>query len=182
MPIFLDGEGNFLILMEILRKGRANQICKEMYSLAFQKAFWITALKNERQIKPIACPYREDLTLHEIPALKRIALHTRRLERNWASETPQVIGQIKTLSLGFPMLEFLFQVPGTELYVFHCSIRETVELWHIGLGRIVGGPLTLSAEVCDISQPEDLPGKLTFALLVTKESAENPSWCVRIIA
>jgi hypothetical protein len=144
-----------------------------MYTLAAQKAFWITALKNERRIKPIACPYHEDLTMHDIRSLRRIALHTRRLERNWALEKPQVLGEIKTVSLGLPTLDTLFQVPGTELFVFHCHIRGTIELWHIGLEKLVGGPFRVSTEVCDISQGEDLPGRFTMALLVRKEDSEN---------
>ena len=143
-----------------------------MYTLAAQKAFWITALKKERRIRPIACPYHEDLTTHDIHGLRRIALHTRRLDRNWDSEKPQVLGPIKTVSLGFPTLDILFQVPGTELYVLHCHIRGIVELWHIGLGKVVSGPFSISTEVCDISQVEDLPGRLTMALLVRKEDCE----------
>jgi hypothetical protein len=145
-----------------------------MYSLAAEKAFWITALKNERLIRPIACPYHEDITMHDIHNLRRIALHTRRLERNWNSEKPQVLGQIKTVSLGIPTLEILFQVPGTELYVFHCHIRGIVELWHIGLGKVVCGPFRISPDPCDISQVEDLPGRLSMALLVGKEGSGNP--------
>jgi hypothetical protein len=149
-----------------------HQVCKDIYILAAQKAFWITALKNERQIKPIACPYHEDLTILDIQDLKRIARHTRRLERNWDSEHPRVLGQIKTVPLGIPTLDILFQVPATELYVFYCHIRGTVEMWHVGLGRIVSGPFRISNEVCDISQAEDLPGRLTMALLVRKEHGE----------
>jgi len=144
-----------------------------MYTLAAQKAFWIIALKNERCIRPIACPYHEDITTHDIHSLRRIALHTRRLQRNWDSTNPQVLGEIKTVSLGFPTLEILFQVPGTELYVLHCHIRGIVELWHIGLGRTVSGPFQTSTDVCDISQGEDLPGKMTMALLVQKEDSGN---------
>ena len=111
--------------------------------------------------------------MHDIHSLRRIALHTRRLERNLDSANPQVLGEIKTVPLGFPTLEILFQVPGTELYVLHCHIRGIVELWHIGLGRIVSGPFQISTEVCDISQGEDLPGRLTMALLVREEDSED---------
>lgn len=112
--------------------------------------------------------------MHDIHNLRRIALHTRRLERNWDSAKPQVLGQIKVVSLGFSTLDILFQVPGTELYVLHCHTRGTVELWHVGLGIIVGGPFRISPKICDISQGEDLPGKFTMALLVRKEDSGTP--------
>jgi hypothetical protein len=115
-------------------------ISKDMHTLAAQKAFWIIALRNERWIRPIACPYHEDITTHDIHSLRRIALHTRRLERNWDSANPQVLGPIKTVSLGFPALDILFQVPGNRAVRSPLPYTRNCRVMARRVRTIVSGP------------------------------------------
>ena len=92
-------------------------------------------------------------------------MHTLRLKRNWDTQKPQILGPVRTLPLELPAIDDLFQVPGTELYVFYCPTSGTIELWDIGWGRRVGAPIDVSTNIFDISSGEDLPGKFSMALL-----------------
>lgn len=128
--------------------------------------FWITALENERRWKPIACTQNEDLTKHDLIGLQKIAWHTVRLERNWTSTLPRILGDTRKVSLGLPGLDLIFQIPGTWLYVFHFATTGCVELWDIEPGKRVGEPLKVGKNVWDVSPGEDLPGKFSMGLLV----------------
>ena len=75
------------------------------------------------------------------------------------------MGDIKTLNLGFSSHDSLFRVPGTELYIFNCPDRETIELWHLGWRRMVGEPIKSSARFFDVSSGVDLPGKFMMGFL-----------------
>ncbi|KAF9529727.1 hypothetical protein CPB83DRAFT_893246 [Crepidotus variabilis] len=145
-------------------------VCTSLNALTTQRGFWITALQNERHFKPIACTHNEDLTKHELARLRTIALRTLRLERNWTSEKPQLLGPVKTVVLGLPRLDTLFQIPGTWLYVFHCPATECIELWDVGQGKKIAEPIPIGRNVWDVSPGEDLCGKFSMGLLAAKDN------------
>lgn len=131
------------------------------------RSFWITVLHNERLIRPIACPFHEDLSRHDLRSLKQFALHSLRLQRNWCLPRPRIIGPIKAVSLGLPLLDVIFQVPGTELYLFHSRTTGTLEVWDIGLGKRVTQQEYVSSRIADVSPGEDLLGTFSMGLLTS---------------
>lgn len=137
-------------------------------------------MQNERLIQPIACTTHENLLGHDLRGLRRIALHTLRLQQNWNSEKPKIMGDIQTLYLGLSWnggrsllhrREGIFRVPGTELYIFNCPDRTTIELWHIGWKQMVGEPIKVSPGICDVSSAVDLPGKFMIAFLAAPSTS-----------
>ena len=135
--------------------------------LSEQRGYWIDALREARLTRPIACPLREDLLQHDLQSLKRIAFHTLRLEQNWSSPEPRIHGPIKAVVLGLPVLDVIFQVPGTTLYVFHSRSRGTIAAWDIDLGKRVTPEIDISTRVLDVSPGQDEPGKFSMGLLTS---------------
>ncbi|KAF8963664.1 hypothetical protein BDZ97DRAFT_2013311 [Flammula alnicola] len=138
-----------------------------------KREFWIHALRMERLTRPIACPLHEDLTRHDLQSLKRIALHTLRRERNWSLPEPQVIGSIKSVMLNPRGLgTIIFQVPGTELYVFHSRSTGMVVAWDVGLGKQATPSIYISRLIMDMSPGQDQAGRFSMGLL-TSESWDS---------
>ncbi|KAF8963666.1 hypothetical protein BDZ97DRAFT_988084 [Flammula alnicola] len=135
--------------------------------LVLQKKFLDPCLQAERLRRPIACPLHEDLTMHDLQSLKRIALHTLRRERNWSLPEPQVIGPIKSVMLNPRGLDVIFQVPGTELYVFHSRSTGMVVAWDVGLGKPVTPSIYVSHRIMDVSPGQDGVGKFSMGLLTS---------------
>ncbi|KAF8911527.1 hypothetical protein CPB84DRAFT_1812360 [Gymnopilus junonius] len=142
-------------------------VCITFNVLSQQRGYWINALRNARLNRPIACPLREDLLKHDLQSLKRITFHTLRLERNWSSPEPQVHGPIKAVMLGLPVLDVIFQVPGTALYVLHSRSTGTIAAWDIDLGRRVTPEIRISRRVLDVSPGQDELGKFSMGLLTS---------------
>jgi hypothetical protein len=141
------------------------QVCKATFSLSLERAFWIYALQNERLIKPIACTTHEDLAGHDLHSLRRIALHTLRLQQNLNSREPSIMGDVKRVNLGLSSHDSIFRVPGTELYIFNCPDRSTIELWDVGGQKMIGEPIRTPPRIFDVSSGVDLPGKFMMGFL-----------------
>ncbi|KAJ3513973.1 hypothetical protein NLJ89_g2638 [Agrocybe chaxingu] len=160
-------------LCELVDVATFATVCRALREISStHRSLWIGALENARRVDPIACTFNEDLTAHDIPTLKTIALHTLRLRRNWARREPRIIGPIKAFTLGLQLLDVIFQVPGSELYLFHSRTRGTVEAWDIGSARQVAPPVYVAKKILDVSPGQDLPGKFSMGLL-TSETPEN---------
>src|SRR6266540_3450619 len=140
-----------------------SQVCKQMYSLSTHRSFWIYGLRNESLVRPIACASYEDLTTHDLQSLRRIALHTLRLQKNWASETPQILCPIRKVALGLATVHGFYQIPATELYIFYLSHQNSVELWQSGWGTRVGTPIAVPTTVVHISAHETISGQFLVA-------------------
>ncbi|KAF8161332.1 hypothetical protein B0H34DRAFT_700475 [Crassisporium funariophilum] len=148
-------------------------VCSTTHALSQKRTFWITALQNARLTRPIACTFHEDLTKHDLQSLKRIALHTLRLERNWSLVEPQIIGPVKAVKLGVPALDVIFQVPGTELYLLHSRVTGMVACWDIGQAKAVTTPIYVARRILDVSPGQDERGKFSMGLLAS--DGEEPT-------
>jgi len=93
-----------------------------------------------------------------------------RLKHNWALPQPKIDGPIKVVMLDPPNLDIIFQVPGTELYVFHSRDTGTVCAWDIGIGKRVSPEIYVSTRLVDVSPGQDLPGKFSMGLLTSSAS------------
>lgn len=132
-------------------------------------------MTKTRLLKPIPCPLHEDLTTHDLASLKRIALQSLHLERNWDLPKPQIIGSIKTIKLGSqPKFDIVFQVPGKELYVLHARPHGFVTCWDIGLGKAVCPPIHVARQILDVSPGQDQPGRFSMGLLVNDGDIDTP--------
>jgi len=67
--------------------------------------------------------------------------------------------------LGLAMVNGFYQIPGTELYVFHILHEKTLELWHTGRGARVGMPIGVPTTVIDMSARDTIPGQFLVAVL-----------------
>jgi len=70
------------------------------------------------------------------------------------------------------MVHGFYQIPGTELYIFHILHQNTVELWHIGREARVGLPIEVPTTVVDMAAREILPGQFLVALLGSNHLGE----------
>ncbi|KAF7362366.1 F-box domain-containing protein [Mycena venus] len=90
--------------------------------LSTDRSFWLTALKTHPSIQSVSNPSSiHDLDLQD---LKQLALHSLKLDHNWALPCPRIIGEVRKRQLGDrSALETnnLCQFPGSELFIFHSS-------------------------------------------------------------
>lgn len=69
--------------------------------------------------------------------------------------------------LGLPVLDVIFQVPGTALYVFHSRVTGTIAAWNVDLGRRVTPEIHISRRVLDVSPGQNELGKFSMGLLTS---------------
>lgn len=156
--------------------------CSTFHALLEKRSFWITCLTKTRLSKPIPCLLHEDLTTHDLASLKRIALQSLRLQRNWDLPKPEIIGSIKTVKLGIrPKFDIVFQVPGTELYVLHARPKGFMTCWDIGLGKAVCPPIHVAKAILDVSPGQDQPGRFSMGLLVNDGDINTPNLSLVIV-
>ncbi|KAF9012550.1 hypothetical protein BDQ17DRAFT_1387237 [Cyathus striatus] len=142
-------------------------VCHSFRSLSLVRSLWITVLTRTRCIHPIPTPTHQDLTTLSLNHLRSLALHTLRLHRNLSLPEPKIIGPIKSVQLD-ANLDLVFQIPGTELYLFHCRASGSVVCWDVGLGKAVTKPLHVGNRVLDVSPGEDLPGMFSMSCLLQR--------------
>lgn len=137
--------------------------------LAQERGYWISALRNARLQKPIACPLHEDLTKTSLENLRRIAFHTLRLERNWSSSSPEVAGTVHKVALGNEYPDVIFQVPGRDFYLMHSRETGKIAAWNIKLGIQVTPEIYIATYVRDVSPGQDEPGCFSMGLLTAED-------------
>lgn len=147
------------------------QVCRAFNALSPNRSMWIQALKRERFVRPIACTTCEDLTKLDLQTLRSIVRHTLRLVHNWTRPEPRVIGPIKALTMGPEVrsLDLIFQVPATELYVFHSRITGELLTWDAGVGRQVAPPVYVAKRVMDVSPGQEEKGRFWMGLLTSED-------------
>ncbi|KDR75641.1 hypothetical protein GALMADRAFT_156621 [Galerina marginata CBS 339.88] len=167
-----------LLFCELADNVSFSMVCPIFYKLSQQRGYWINALQEARIVRPIACPLQEDLTKHDHQSLKRIALHTLRLDYNWSLPQPKIKGPIKAVILGVPPLDVVFQVPGTELYVLHSRSSGNISAWDIGLGKQVSPDIYISRRLMDVSPGQDEPGKFSIGILAILAPSVHELWVI----
>ncbi|KAF8151190.1 hypothetical protein BJ912DRAFT_1051621 [Pholiota molesta] len=158
-------------------------VCRAFNAIAQKRALWIRALHSERLRRPIACPAHTDLAALTLADLKRIARRTYRLQRTWTTEQPtplRVVGPIKAVELSVPdtlaeepngdmgLLDLIFQVPGTEYYVFHSRLTGELVVWDVGAARQVTRGLYVARRIMDVSAGQQTEGRFWMGLLVSE--------------
>ncbi|KAJ2928626.1 hypothetical protein H1R20_g8464, partial [Candolleomyces eurysporus] len=141
--------------------------CK-LFSRWFEdRIFWISALKSTKRLRPIACPFHQDLSKCSLEELQEIGRRTLRLERNWSSPRPSMVGPLRSIELSVRHLDAIFQVPGTELYLMHSRREASLFCVDAKEGKLVAGPLGASSWILDVSPGQDDPGKYSMGLLLS---------------
>ncbi|KAF9486031.1 hypothetical protein BDN70DRAFT_822871 [Pholiota conissans] len=160
-------------------------VCHAFNSVAQNRVLWIILLNAESLVRPIACPAFTDLSTLALEDLRRIACHTIRLQHNWTTgrfDPLPIAGPIKTVILNVPrqeedleqnvgLLDLIFQVPGTEYYVFHSRDTGQLLVWDVGLGRQVAPGIFVAKRIVDVSAGRQTQGLFWMGLLVSEHSA-----------
>ncbi|KAJ7496775.1 hypothetical protein FB451DRAFT_1208744 [Mycena latifolia] len=100
-----------------------SQVSRTFRNLSTDRTFWMVALKTSPSIRSASNPLStDDLSAMDLPALKQLALHSVRLERNWTLANPRILGEVRNWKLGDNSVlatNHLFQFPGSELFIFY---------------------------------------------------------------
>jgi len=104
---------------------------------------------------------------------------TLKVERNWSLPQPHFKNQMKVVWLGPQGRSFdtVFQVPGTDYYVFHHRHTGELECWDISIGKSVTETLRVGGRLLDISPGQDLPGQFNMAILSSFSSVHPAAYC-----
>ncbi|KAJ7668495.1 hypothetical protein DFH06DRAFT_201249 [Mycena polygramma] len=97
--------------------------------MTLEKTLWLRLLQTARRTRPLACPDDDDFSERGTSDLKRLILHALRLERNWASSTPQICGSIKKVSIQAQRI--IHYIPGTPLLVVHSEDDGRVTCYNV---------------------------------------------------
>ncbi|TFK44938.1 hypothetical protein BDQ12DRAFT_42619 [Crucibulum laeve] len=157
-----------------------SMVCTVFQTLTSKRSIWISVLKRARDVKPIAFPSHEDLTLQPLDSLKRIILHTLRLESNWSLPEPRIIGPVKAVLLEEFQLDIIFQIPATGLFLMHCRESASMVLWDIVLGKAASSVIPVGKRVVDVSPGQDEPGEFSMALLIQDDVGALSITIVRV--
>ena len=83
----------------------------------------MVALRTTASIRSASNPLTlTDPRVKDLSALKRLALHYMRLDRNWMRPVPRILGEVRKRKLGDRSVfeaNHLFQFPDSELFLFH---------------------------------------------------------------
>lgn len=101
------------------------KVSKLFHSLTQEHGFWLGPLLNTRPSQPLPCPSNEDFAVHSAVSLRRLAIHTLRLDRNWACALPCITGPIRTFPCG-DHDSILFCLPGIDLIVMYSPTDHTI--------------------------------------------------------
>ncbi|KDQ51569.1 hypothetical protein JAAARDRAFT_73549 [Jaapia argillacea MUCL 33604] len=104
--------------------------CTALRSLSDSRVLWLDVLQQMKtdESQPLPCFEHQDLSLLELQSLQKIAMHKRRLERNWHTESPRVRGSIQAYSFD-QHLEVLWVIPGSTLVLLHHFTQSMLVLW-----------------------------------------------------
>ncbi|TFK44936.1 hypothetical protein BDQ12DRAFT_42575 [Crucibulum laeve] len=142
-------------------------VCSIFHGFSQKRALWITALERTRSFQqPIARPFHDDLTKYTFNELKRVVLHTLRLQRNWELPLPKILGNIKTFMLP-GKLDTVFQIPGTELYLMHSTAMGNIVCWDVGLEKPVSAVVDIGGMITDRFLVQTEYGRASTAAVVS---------------
>ncbi|KAJ7108443.1 hypothetical protein C8R43DRAFT_187487 [Mycena crocata] len=146
---------------------------KSLNTLSQEHSFWLSRLRTTHLSSPLPCSTVSDLTLYSAAALKRLALHALRLQRNWQHPVvqPDPNTPIRTLASELPR-EILFCLAGTDAVVL---FEGTLVCYDVRRG-ICSKPLDVGCSVLDVSAPLEEPEGFTVALLVNRSSFDAGGW------
>lgn len=66
------------------------------------------------------------------------------------------------------LLDLIFQVPGTEYYVFHSRLTGELVVWDVGAARQVTRGLYVARRIMDVSAGQQTEGRFWMGLLVSE--------------
>ena len=127
----------------------------------------MAALRRAKAERPIACLFNEDFAKYDINNLKKIVYKTLKVDHDWYLAQPHFRNPMKVVWLGPQGHSFdtIFQVPGTDYYVFHHRSTGELECWDMSLGKAVTERVAIGCQLLDISPGQDLPGQFNMAIL-----------------
>ncbi|KAJ3539566.1 hypothetical protein NMY22_g4679 [Coprinellus aureogranulatus] len=150
--------------------------CRRLSQWLEERIFWISALRATKRLRPIACSFHRDLTKCTLQELKEIAWLTIRVKRNWSVPCPRPVACRKVNVQGASrpdMLDIIFQIPATHLYLLHDRGMEQLAVWDMGVGRMVTEPVVGFPLIEDVSAGIDEPGKYSIAMLIQMDDISN---------
>ncbi|KAJ7503123.1 hypothetical protein B0H11DRAFT_619467 [Mycena galericulata] len=140
-----------------------SMVSKSFNGLSQEHSFWLTPLRMTRLYQPLPCPNLEDLATRTTRDLKKLALHTVRLARNWSKPFLQITGPVRTLRSEVHN-NILFCLPGTDAIVLYSLVDGTIVCCDMQTG-VSSAPMFLG-RVNDMSSPLEEPHGVTVAALV----------------
>ncbi|KAJ7647808.1 hypothetical protein FB45DRAFT_209423 [Roridomyces roridus] len=169
MPLSLDGLPTDILLQIVALLGLGDIVSLSLVNKTFnglsqEHSFWLTPLLLARLERPLPCPNLEDLSVHTTKELKRFALDTLRLARNWSEPFPQIVGPIKSFPSGRHS-NILFCLP--DAIVLYCLSDGTVICHDLQTG--VNTEPFFVGRINDMSSLLEEPEGLTVAALVDNQ-------------
>lgn len=139
-------------------------------------SLWHVLVIHIRKIRPLAAPLTLDLTIADLPTLRKLAFRTSSLMRNlspFSSSSYAIPRHVRSVPLGRD--EYIFAViPGSNiiitgiLYGLGCSGTPSLKCWDMAHNRCVG-KLAYSA-IWNVSQSVpcfEVPGQYLHAFVVS---------------
>ncbi|KAJ7473324.1 hypothetical protein FB451DRAFT_1249005 [Mycena latifolia] len=111
--------------------------CKKCNALLSSPSFWIIALNRMKQIhrRPLPCSPRLAISSMPLESLREKAIHTYKLKKNWALESPSPTS-VHSLTIEDGLLHFL-PIPGSRLLVI--ISRSRFACWDTISGECLDG-------------------------------------------
>ncbi|KAF8875307.1 hypothetical protein BD779DRAFT_1678313 [Infundibulicybe gibba] len=100
-------------------------ICPAFKTLMDSRSLWIYLLERMEMRRPLACPVGTIVQDLGIDKLQEIAQRTGRLEANWNSEAPLILGAVKSTNWNLQRAEILHIIPGTGLAIIRTLNKIT---------------------------------------------------------
>ncbi|KAJ6589998.1 hypothetical protein DFH09DRAFT_1140611 [Mycena vulgaris] len=125
---------NVLSKMHLTDAWSMASVSRTFRDLSKDRSFWMIALRASPSIRSPS--NQDDLPATELQALKQLARHFIKLERNWTLPNPRILGEVRKWDVGIhSVLEtnHLFQFPGSELFIFHSG--KLLKCFNFGTGE-----------------------------------------------
>ncbi|CAK5281713.1 unnamed protein product [Mycena citricolor] len=123
-----------LVYLDVLSLVALSCVDTRLKALSQEHSFWFRPLAEAHRVRPLACPAADDLSLRTAAELRRLALHSLRLERNWSTSFPSVAKPVKTLALTNHD-EMMLNIPGTNLIVLEDWEEATLVCMDVETGE-----------------------------------------------
>ncbi|KAF7315057.1 F-box domain-containing protein [Mycena indigotica] len=145
-----------------------SMVSKYFHALSAEHSFWLPPLQFSKISRPLPVPTVTDLREYSSSALKKLALHARRLTRNWAAPRPVVTGPIKSIPVGVHN-SVLYCLPGTAsgAIVLYSLEDGTAVCLNTQTGQF-SSP-TLLGRIHDMSSPIEQLDSYTVTVLVDNQ-------------
>ncbi|KAJ7725630.1 hypothetical protein DFH07DRAFT_250805 [Mycena maculata] len=141
-----------------------SMVNKSFNELSQEPSYWLTPLRVTQLYQPLPCPRLEDLSIHPTEDLKRMALHTLRLTRNWSDPFPQVVGAVRSFKSEVHN-NILFCLPGNADTIVLYSVEDFTIICRDLKTGFSSAPMFLGP-IYDMSSPMQEPDGFTVAALV----------------